>query len=158
MDRIRRFTARPVTERSTDPKVMDLLVALDSFRRISYRMYSYFVYRFLFNVKTIFNVKRSSCRNEENDTQRPAYSQDCSKIKAAPGEGCPRCGGAVYAAEQMLAKGSVKDHLGKAIKSSFSISFRQRLKAMGVLYYVGVAQRVLLVCRMPKTSRLHPFL
>lgn len=27
--------------------------------------------------------------------------------KAPPGEGCPRCGGYVYAAEQMLARGRV---------------------------------------------------
>lgn len=27
--------------------------------------------------------------------------------KAPPGEGCPRCGGYVYAAEQMLARGKV---------------------------------------------------
>lgn len=46
-------------------------------------------------------------RNDENDTQRPAYATDTSIIKAAPGEGCPRCGGAVFAAEQMLARGSV---------------------------------------------------
>ncbi|XP_021953785.1 muscle LIM protein Mlp84B isoform X1 [Folsomia candida] len=48
--------------------------------------------------------------NEENDTQRPSYaaSRDYSKIKPTnPGDGCPRCGGAVYEAEKMLAKGSV---------------------------------------------------
>ncbi|CAG7785974.1 unnamed protein product [Allacma fusca] len=45
--------------------------------------------------------------NDQNDTQRPRYS-DTSVIKAAPGEpSCPRCGGAVFAAEQMLARGSV---------------------------------------------------
>lgn len=27
--------------------------------------------------------------------------------KAPPGEGCPKCGGYVYAAEQMLARGRV---------------------------------------------------
>lgn len=27
--------------------------------------------------------------------------------KAPPGEGCPRCGGYVYAAEKMLARGKV---------------------------------------------------
>lgn len=30
--------------------------------------------------------------------------------KAPPGEGCPRCGGYVYAAEQMLARGKVCTH------------------------------------------------
>lgn len=32
---------------------------------------------------------------------------DTTSIKAKPGQGCPRCGGVVFAAEQMLAKGSV---------------------------------------------------
>jgi hypothetical protein len=46
--------------------------------------------------------------NEENDTQRPNYMTDCSIIAPkAPEDGCPRCGGAVFAAERMLAKGSV---------------------------------------------------
>nr|CAD7398317.1 unnamed protein product [Timema cristinae] len=31
---------------------------------------------------------------------------DTAIIKAAPGQGCPRCGGVVFAAEQVLAKGS----------------------------------------------------
>lgn len=31
--------------------------------------------------------------------------------KAPEGEGCPRCGGYVYAAEQMLARGKVSDTL-----------------------------------------------
>lgn len=30
-----------------------------------------------------------------------------SIARAPPGEGCPRCGGYVYAAEQMLARGKV---------------------------------------------------
>lgn len=32
---------------------------------------------------------------------------DTTSIKAKPGQGCPRCGGVVFAAEQVLAKGSV---------------------------------------------------
>lgn len=32
---------------------------------------------------------------------------DTAKIKAPPGQGCPRCGGVVFAAEQVLAKGAV---------------------------------------------------
>lgn len=51
-------------------------------------------------------------RNEENDTQKPSYSTDCSKLKPAnPADGCPRCGGAVYEAEKMLAKGAVREIL-----------------------------------------------
>lgn len=30
---------------------------------------------------------------------------DTAKIKAPPGQGCPRCGGAVFAAESALSKG-----------------------------------------------------
>lgn len=30
---------------------------------------------------------------------------DTAKIQAPPGQGCPRCGGAVFAAEQVLSKG-----------------------------------------------------
>jgi len=33
---------------------------------------------------------------------------DTAKIKAKPGQGCPRCGGAVFAAELVLAKGRVR--------------------------------------------------
>jgi hypothetical protein len=36
---------------------------------------------------------------------------DTAKIKAPAGQGCPRCGGVVYAAEQMLAKGRVSTEL-----------------------------------------------
>lgn len=35
---------------------------------------------------------------------------DTSSIMAKPGQGCPRCGGVVFAAEQMLAKGSVSNN------------------------------------------------
>lgn len=40
---------------------------------------------------------------------------DTTSIKAKPGEGCPRCGGVVFAAEQMLAKGSVSTFVFKQI-------------------------------------------
>lgn len=32
---------------------------------------------------------------------------DTAKVQAAKGQGCPRCGGVVYEAEKMLAKGRV---------------------------------------------------
>lgn len=44
---------------------------------------------------------------EEISASRPFYNPDTTSIKAKPGEGCPRCGGAVFAAEQQLAKGTV---------------------------------------------------
>ena len=36
---------------------------------------------------------------------------DTAVIKAPAGQGCPRCGGVVFAAEQMLAKGRVSADL-----------------------------------------------
>ncbi|BES90878.1 muscle lim protein [Nesidiocoris tenuis] len=45
--------------------------------------------------------------DEEISASRPFYNPDTTSIKAAPGQGCPRCGGAVFAAEQQLAKGTM---------------------------------------------------
>jgi len=47
------------------------------------------------------------CREEEISNFRPFYNPDTTSIKAPAGQGCPRCGGAVFAAEQQLAKGTV---------------------------------------------------
>lgn len=44
---------------------------------------------------------------EEISASRPFYNPDTTSIKAPPGQGCPRCGGMVFAAEQQLAKGTV---------------------------------------------------
>ncbi|XP_054261366.1 muscle LIM protein Mlp84B isoform X2 [Macrosteles quadrilineatus] len=44
---------------------------------------------------------------EEISKSRPFYNPDTTSIKAQPGQGCPRCGGAVFAAEQQLAKGTM---------------------------------------------------
>ncbi|XP_063989313.1 muscle LIM protein Mlp84B isoform X1 [Diachasmimorpha longicaudata] len=38
---------------------------------------------------------------------RPFYNPDTTSIKAPAGQGCPRCGGMVFAAEQQLAKGTM---------------------------------------------------
>jgi len=38
---------------------------------------------------------------------RPFYNPNTTSIKAPEGQGCPRCGGMVYAAEQQLAKGTM---------------------------------------------------
>lgn len=46
-------------------------------------------------------------RDEQISASRPFYNPDTTSIKAAKGEGCPRCGGKVFAAEQQLAKGTV---------------------------------------------------
>ncbi|XP_049765020.1 muscle LIM protein Mlp84B-like isoform X1 [Schistocerca cancellata] len=44
---------------------------------------------------------------EEISASRPFYNPDTTSIKAPAGQGCPRCGGAVFAAEQQLAKGTM---------------------------------------------------
>lgn len=53
------------------------------------------------NICTFFN------RDEQIAGSRPFYNPDTTSIKAEKGEGCPRCGGKVFAAEQQLAKGAV---------------------------------------------------
>ncbi|XP_056639968.1 muscle LIM protein Mlp84B-like isoform X1 [Diorhabda carinulata] len=44
---------------------------------------------------------------DEISASRPFYNPDTTSIKAPPGQGCPRCGGMVFAAEQQLAKGTM---------------------------------------------------
>ncbi|KAK9498199.1 hypothetical protein O3M35_004066 [Rhynocoris fuscipes] len=44
---------------------------------------------------------------EEISSSRPFYNPDTTSIRAPPGQGCPRCGGMVFAAEQQLAKGTM---------------------------------------------------
>lgn len=44
---------------------------------------------------------------DEISASRPYYNPDTTSIKAPKGQGCPRCGGMVFAAEQQLAKGTV---------------------------------------------------
>lgn len=46
-------------------------------------------------------------RDEQITANRPFYNPDTTSIKAPDGEGCPRCGGKVFAAEQQLAKSAV---------------------------------------------------
>lgn len=50
-------------------------------------------------------------REDEISSSRPFFNPDTTSIMAAPGHGCPRCGGAVFAAEQQLAKGTVSFQL-----------------------------------------------
>ncbi|XP_014253564.1 muscle LIM protein Mlp84B-like isoform X2 [Cimex lectularius] len=44
---------------------------------------------------------------DEMSQSRPFYSPNTTSIRAPPGQGCPRCGGMVFAAEQQLAKGTM---------------------------------------------------
>lgn len=54
-----------------------------------------------------FSSHCSMTSEEQIANAKPFYNGDTTSIKAPPGQGCPRCGGAVFAAEQQLAKGSV---------------------------------------------------
>lgn len=47
----------------------------------------------------------------QNENLRQAPLESRAIAKAPEGEGCPRCGGYVYAAEQMLALGKVRSLL-----------------------------------------------
>ncbi|XP_044011940.1 muscle LIM protein Mlp84B-like isoform X2 [Aphidius gifuensis] len=44
---------------------------------------------------------------DDISASRPSYNPDTTAIKAPAGQGCPRCGGMVFAAEQQLAKGTM---------------------------------------------------
>ena len=77
------------------------------------------------------------------------------KTKAPDGEGCPRCGYHVYAAEQMLARG----------KASSSISLMTRNSRLyptnncNVFYPCpGLAQRLLQVQRLQQTPGFGQYL
>lgn len=39
---------------------------------------------------------------------KPFITPDTTTIQAPAGEGCPRCGGKVFAAEQQLSRGTVR--------------------------------------------------
>nr|XP_049697023.1 muscle LIM protein Mlp84B isoform X4 [Helicoverpa armigera] len=77
--------------------------------------------------------------------------------KAPPGEGCPRCGGYVYAAEQMLARG--RGYHRRCFKC---LNCNRTLDSMmhcdgpdGDIYCRGVAQGVLQMRRLLKTAGLY---
>nr|XP_053600570.1 muscle LIM protein Mlp84B isoform X7 [Plodia interpunctella] len=80
--------------------------------------------------------------------------------KAPPGEGCPRCGGYVYAAEQMLARG--KGYHRRCFKC---LNCNRTLDSMmhcdgpdREIYCRGVAQGVLQVRRLSQTPGLNQLL
>lgn len=59
-----------------------------------------------FNI--VFNLMICELFREDQISQsRPFADPSTTTIKAAPGQGCPRCGGTVFAAEQQLAKGTM---------------------------------------------------
>lgn len=84
-----------------DLTVMVLLVVLDFCKLTERREFLK-----LITVSYDLNLLHFSSE-EELSAARPFVSIDTTLIKAKAGEGCPRCGGAVFAAEQMLAKSSM---------------------------------------------------
>ncbi|XP_055600519.1 muscle LIM protein Mlp84B isoform X2 [Uranotaenia lowii] len=51
---------------------------------------------------------QTDCISEDQlSAERPSVTIDTTTIKAPEGQGCPRCGGMVFAAEQQLAKGTM---------------------------------------------------
>ena len=78
---------------------------------------------------------------------------DLSVIKAGEGQdGCPRCGGAVFAAEQMLARGSVSQQL---FQLDFIISWFDVATNWFILIcrWLGLAQDVLQLQGVPPRPR-----
>lgn len=65
---------------------------------------------------------------QEVDESRPAAALaaiDVSAIKAEPGKGCPRCGGKVFMAEEINARGRVRVHyLSKILLVVASYQYR----------------------------------
>lgn len=54
-----------------------------------------------------FDYCNINYREEQISASKPFSDPSTTTIKALPGQGCPRCGGAVFAAEQQLAKGTI---------------------------------------------------
>lgn len=62
----------------------------------------------MFSLYTLFAIdNRYLIRNRNGDVRNGACLEPRAIAKAPEGQGCPRCGGFVYAAEQMLARGRV---------------------------------------------------
>lgn len=72
-------------------------------------MCNIFLDRTVLSANHIISDTLAVCREEEISSFRPYYNPDTTSIKAPAGQGCPRCGGAVFAAEQQLAKGTVHE-------------------------------------------------
>jgi len=85
---------------------------------INYKVYTIFHYlhffllflltiilNYVINEKCLFFIFR-----DVSTSRAPIIDTSTTSIKAKAGEGCPRCGGVVFAAEQVLAKGSVSNN------------------------------------------------
>jgi DNA-directed RNA polymerase subunit RPC12/RpoP len=56
---------------------------------------------------TKFRISSYDYSEDDIPAERPFGVNNTTSIKAPDGQGCPRCGGAVFAAEQQLAKGTM---------------------------------------------------
>lgn len=88
---------------------------------------------------------------DEISASRPFYNPDTTSILAPKGQGCPRCGGMVFAAEQQLAKGTVSTYL---IISLYSHSWDSATFTAADIpvYSSDVAQEMLQLRGMPPAS------
>lgn len=84
--------------------LFDTIIALSLILKTSTHMYIWEYY----NVYLVFVSDSSDPDPDIMVTRAPLISK--AVAKAPEGEGCPRCGGYVYAAEQMLARGRVSNH------------------------------------------------
>ena len=66
--------------------------------------------RFYLNDVIVNSLKFTSDRGGETESSKPpgVAALDVTTIQAEPGKGCPRCGGKVFAAEEMMARGRVR--------------------------------------------------
>lgn len=97
----RTFTVELVMARSGDRTATDLPAVLDSCK-LMVRGSS--LTRLSSQLSLIFN---SIYSEDDVVSNKPFVINSTTTIKAAAGQGCPRCGGAVFAAEQQLAKGTM---------------------------------------------------
>lgn len=88
-------------ESDGDRRVMALLAALAFCKPTDLRK------REIFHSNNFNNFQNHFYSSEEEISAGRPLNIDTTRIKAPEGQGCPRCGGAVFAAEQMLAKGSM---------------------------------------------------
>ena len=62
---------------------------------------------YYFIIKLIFYTRKSGAKLEPVDRRADEGAINTMSIPAAPGEGCPRCGGKVFNAEEKLSKNKV---------------------------------------------------
>lgn len=58
-------------------------------------------------IQCIYELIYACSDDQISQNVKPFYNPDTTSLMAPKGQGCPRCGGMVFAAEQQLAKGTV---------------------------------------------------